>query len=109
MEDEPGIFLNLNGERFEATRANTSLFRFMGNLALYNHVFIVTDEEEGKGTYIFNQHPTYSTFETYMIANHYPLHDYLQGVAECDVDAFEKMVKQTTSDIGDYVPDDWDK
>jgi len=107
MEQEPGIILNINGEHFEATRDNTSLFRYFGHLAVYNHVFIVRDEESGECTYIFNQHPTYPVFEEYMVKHKYETHDNLREVAECDLDAFEDMVKQNLGDIQDYPPEDW--
>lgn len=107
MEDEPAIIVNFGEKEFEATPDNTTLFRFAGKLALYNHVFMLTQPENNNGAYLFNQHPYYKEFEEYMIEHKYPLHDNLREVAECDQDAFENMVKQDLKDIDDYVPDDW--
>lgn len=105
--NEPGIIINFGDRRFEATPDNTSLFRFMGHLAMYNHVFIVTDEEEGQGTYLFAQNPAYPTFEQYMIENEYPIHDHLRDIANCDVEAFDKMIAQYGASLPDYLPDDF--
>lgn len=106
-ENEPGMFIKLEGEEFESTPDNTSLFRFIGNLAIYNHVYICLDAEEGKGTYVFNQNPAYETFEEYMVANDYPIHDNLRDISDCDLDAFEEMVKIYTDKIPDSVPEEW--
>ena len=107
MEEEPGIIVRIEGNEFEATPSNTTLFRFVGSLAMYNHVFLCTDCEAGTGTYLFNQNPAYETFERYMIENEYPLHDNLREVSECDFDAFEKMIKIYVDEIPDGVPADW--
>jgi len=107
MEEEPVIRVSFGESEFEATPDNTTLFRFVGKLALYNHVFMLTDPEESTGAYLFNQHPYYAEFEEYMITNKYPLHDNLRDVAQCDLDAFENMVKENLKDIEDYPPEDW--
>lgn len=107
MEDEPGIRVNFGEHEFEATPDNTTLFRFVGKLALYNHVFMLTKPEESTGAYLFNQHPYYAEFEEYMIANKYPLHDNLRDVAQCDLDAFENMVNRDIEEIPDFLPEDW--
>lgn len=106
-EQDPSMKLHFGDREFEATPDNTTLFRFMGQLAMYNHVFFATDEENGVGTYLFNQHPFYQEIEAYMVENKYPTHDNLRAVAECDVNAFKKMVDNYTEEIPDYVPDDW--
>lgn len=106
MEDEPVIRVNFGEYEFEATPDNTTLFRFVGQLALYNHVFMVTRPEESTGAYLFNQHPYYKEFEEYIIENNYPLHDNLRDVAQCDIDAFDNMIKQELDGL-DHVPDDW--
>lgn len=107
MENEPGIIVNFGEREFEATPENTTLFRFVGKLALYNHIFMLTVPEENIGAYLFNQHPVYKEFEDYMVKNQYPIHDNLREVAECDLDAFENMLRENAADIGDYPPEDW--
>lgn len=106
MEDEPAIRVNFGEYEFEATPDNTTLFRFVGRLALYNHVFMLTGPDEGAGAYLFNQNSHYKEFEDYMIENNYPLHDNLRDVAQHDLDAFDSAIKQGLSGL-DHVPDDW--
>jgi hypothetical protein len=67
---------------------------------------MLTRPKESEGAYLFNQHPYYAEFEEYMLKHKYPLHDNLREVAECDVDAFENMIKQDLGDL-DHIPDDW--
>ncbi len=107
MEEEPIIEVNFGETRFEATPENTYLFRFFGKLALYNHIFMLTRPEENNGAYLFNQHPAYAKFEQYMVENHYPIHDNLREVAQCDLDAFEGMIADDLRDMSDYPPEDW--
>lgn len=105
MEDLPSMSLNM-GERgeFEATPENTSLFNFLGHLACYNHVFIQLgdeDEETMTGTYVFSTHPVYRQMAEYMMQNGYPMHLNLRQVAECDQNAFNRMVEQQASTLDD--------
>ena len=110
-EQEPSMRLTMHGEKFEATPDNTSLFMFAGNLALYNHVFVVTKENEAEGTaegtYVFWTHQVYETMRDYMMQNGYPIHANLRHLAQCDLDAYENMIKQQIGDVGDTVPDEW--
>lgn len=89
---EPVIELNLNGERFEATRDNTTLFQFFGRLAIYNHIFLETGEDSQYpiGAYLFSDHPAYPELEELIVAHEYPQHLALREVAECDIDAWER-------------------
>lgn len=108
MENEPSMQLSFgNGGEFEATPENTSLYRFVGRLACHNHVFIVTNPEESAGTYIFSITPVYREMEAYMVANDYPIHDHLRQVAQCDLDAYERMLNQAAENLSDDMLGEW--
>ena len=105
---EPIIELNLNGEKFEATRDNTTLFQFFGRLAIYNHIFLEMGREDDKpmGAYLFSDHPVYPQLEELIVAYEFPQHLALREVGECDVDAWNR---HNLSDLAeaDGVPEEW--
>lgn len=109
MEDEPVMRLELtDGEEFHATRENSFLFRFAGHLTMYDHVFFLRDEEENSGIYIFSANPVFPDIVEYMTNNGYELHLNLREVAECDQDAFNRMIeKDTAPELDAGVPEDW--
>lgn len=97
-----------DGTEIEATPDNTSLFMFVGRLACYNHVFIVMNEEESQGAYIFSNSNIFTPIGNHILQHDYPLHTNLREVADCDVDAFNRMVHQeATRDLSDGVPSEW--
>ena len=107
MENEPTMRVHMSTGDFLATPDNTALFRFAGQLAMYDHVFMLTDEEKELGTYIFNQNDAYEQMEDYIIEYDFPIHDNMRSVAECDQRAFEKFVQSQMTDIADFPPE-WD-
>ena len=110
-EDEPVMNLNTTHGEIEARRDNTTLFTFLGKLALYDHVFIHTGDTEddvAKGMYIFNQNEVYDQMSEYMWENDYPMHINLPEVAQCDLDAFDNMVhKDVEQDLESGIPEEW--
>lgn len=105
MENEPVMRIELGGSEFEAVPDNTSLFRFVGQLAMYNHIFFA--RHENSGVYLFSTHQVYPQIEEYMVENSYPIHDHMRDVPQCDLDAFDRMIQQHVGDIGDSVPEEW--
>ena len=106
-EYEPMHLEMHDGSDFEATRDNTSLFRHLGKYAIYDHVFIVTNEEESRGTYVFSVHHTFEQMANYMAENRYPMHLNLTEAAQCDIDAWERMIQLDVESDGDFVPEEW--
>ncbi len=114
-EEEPLMRLNIGDEKFEATRQNTQLFRHIGKLACYNHIFLQTSvtDENRIGAYLFEsslkEGEMYDRVVEYMIDNEYPIHDNLQEVMECDKTAFNQMVHQQANDLeeSDTFPPEW--
>lgn len=108
-EGEPRINLNVNEDTVEARRDNTTLYTFLGALALYNHIFVVTDEESqtSPGFYIFADQPVFQEMAKYMFDTDYPMHLNMQEVAECDLNAYDRHVEQMCQDVESGVPEDW--
>lgn len=106
-ESEPQLNLNVNGEAIEARRDNTTLYTFLGHMAIYNHVFIVTDEEQPSGFYLFNDHPVYPEMADFLARNDYPMHLNMSEVAECDTNAYDRHIDSLCHDIGDTIPESW--
>lgn len=107
---DPVIKLNLAGEEFEATPDNAHLYKFLGELACYSHVFLVTgyddDADSYKGSYIFQNSAVFGQLALIMMNNGFPLHLNLREVPDCDVSAFNRMIDQQVADIDDF-PDEW--
>ena len=93
-----------DGSEFETTPDNTALYRFAGRLAIYNHVYLMFEDEDA---YIFNQSPAYPYLEGLAIMNKYPVHDNLTEIMPQDVEAFNDMVNDLVEDIPDTVPEEW--
>ncbi len=108
-EREPVINLNVeDGASFELNRLNTSLFRFMGRLGIYNHVFYhdIHEEEVQTSFYIFRFAPQYPLIEKYMLENQFTIHDNMTTISETDIRAYESALHKTVGDV-DHVPDEW--
>src|SRR5690349_1046612 len=95
------------GETLIATPENASLFRHIGESAMYDHVFIV-DEEESHGYYVFPFSRSFETIADYMIENGFPLHLNQREAAECDRKAYDGAVDRMTREVDNWeIPADW--
>lgn len=104
---EPVARLTINGEDHEMRRDNSSLFTHLGELAMYDHVFVQYEEGESMGAYIFRQNDVFGVLAKYMWENNYTMHLNLTDVADCDVSAFNRSLEQQTGDLDGGIPDDW--
>lgn len=106
------LHLRVNGEDFESTPLNTSLFTFAGELAMYDHVFLITGEEESPqrllGAYVFKtlQEEAYKTLHVHIKKNKYPQHLNMLIAPQCDRDAFDNIAFNDLSGM-DGVPEGW--
>lgn len=107
MEKDPSMVITTKDGEFEATRENTIIFRFLGKLAMYDHIFFVRDMDEGKGTYLFNQNPSYDKIADFMMDNDYPAHINQLRVPECDIQAFDNMIKKEAAEADSGIPESW--
>lgn len=102
-ELEPFAKIRAEEGEFEMRRDNTSLFRHLGNYALYDHVFVVVGEDAG--IYIWRTHPNYDEVSTLAVENECALHLNIPEVADCDRRTYEK---HNTADLGDFIPEGWE-
>lgn len=88
-------------------RYNSALYTFIGDNAMYDHVFFQQEgSEDSFGTYIFRFNPAYARIRTYMTREHFPTHRNGVEVAECDVDAYNSAVERLVEPF-DAIPEDW--
>ena len=106
MENEPVLEITMNGEKLLAHRGNTSLFTFIGELAVYDHIFIMTDEENNSGGYLFKNQEIWHDMAGFLFENLYPMHLNLDEVADCDRNAFEHTM-YTDIRSTDTFPETW--
>ena len=98
-----------DGRTVEATRDNTSLFTHLGRYAIYDHIFVVTDEHSNVGSYIFSSHKAYEPMSEYMWENDYPMHLNLTEAAKCDIKAWNLMVHEDAEhDLEAGIPEEWE-
>jgi hypothetical protein len=93
-----------DGSEQRMDRENSALFTHLGNLAMYDHVFVLTNEEASTGAYIFRHSPVFERLAAYMVSELFPQHLNRVDVAECDMQAFEAVLKQ---EVPDELPEDW--
>lgn len=101
--------LTLGGEDFHMTRENTSLFTFLGEAAIYNHIFFEHKREQRKliGTYLFAANPAYVQLKEFIEEHSYPQHINMLEAAQCDVDAWNSHYLNDLNDISS-VPEEWE-
>jgi len=106
------VFANLkfpNGETIEVTPDMARLYTHLGNYAVYDHVFIITDQEKLKGLYVWAQippdNPTYEALAPAVATNDCELHIRLRTPSEQDVTAFENHAKGDEDEIPDWLPE----
>lgn len=100
MENEPCIVVEFEDGEFQALRENTTLFTFLGERAMYDHIFFLTsvDDEKQTGRYAFRSFTDqFDDFEEYLVAHDYPQHLNLLEVAECDINAFDQACDRITA------------
>jgi hypothetical protein len=98
--------LTVGDEPFECRPENTRLYTFLGDLGLYNHVFLTTGRnEEGSatGAYVFEtgQDKLYQKLKKHIEAERFPQVINMPGIVQADVTAWE------TRHLPNYVPEEW--
>lgn len=88
--DEPILNIKLDDEEVYLHRWNTSHFTFLGDLALYDHVFIITEEtdESQSGYYLFSTADEYEEITDFIKDQELPQHLNLTEVTEMDLQAW---------------------
>ena len=105
-EEEPRIELKINGESaYELNRLNSTLYSFLGRLAVYNHVFYHgTEDEDSDKFYIFEYQKSFAPIAQYMAENDYPM---ILNQPEVSVTDQEAYMRSATRDLGNGLPEEW--
>lgn len=113
MSELPTIRLSVGDREYEATPENASLYRYLGNLACYDHVFIQTGENEDSsrtGNIIFLRQTlrdeVIQQLTHFMLTRGFAAHVNQHEVLPCDVEAFNRMVSAQVEDF-DTIPEEW--
>ena len=95
------------GESIELTALNVAVYRHMGALALFDHVFITTGESSG--IYVWCHEEGHKDMEDAALGANppVPIHDRLQRVSKFDE---ENYVTEAIEDLAstDSYPEEWD-
>lgn len=83
--------MRFNGEEYLATRHNTLLFTHFGELAMYNHVYMIPEQGESAvlGGYIWSDHKLYLPVVEFIQTHNFPQRLNSNDVAQEDIDAFK--------------------
>lgn len=117
MKKEAQLHLHLNGEKYVATRYNTSLYTFYGRVILrdfeldastFNHVFLEVGESKNNylGAFLFSDHPAYLKVANFIFKHEFPCSLDQIHIPESDVMAWEG---QTFQDLNKttILPQEW--
>ena len=85
------IEFTVGNRQYEGTPENTYLFTFAGELACYDHIFLIMEEtEEGTlGRHMWSSHTDYPGLKTHMLGHGFPAHLNMPDIAEEDIAEFE--------------------
>lgn len=92
-----------NGEILEARQDNTRLYRHVGALALFDHVFVVADDD--RGVYLWSHVEGYEQVAILAVENDCELHLNLQSVSKYDREAYERHALADLEDGPDWLPE----
>lgn len=104
-----------DGSAIEVDNDHATLFRYRKagkaglNLSIYDHIFITDDEEKGAYLFLIDTPEDVKERLTHtMIEQDYECYLNQDDVAECDINAFERIVmRPRLNDLGDSIPSEW--
>jgi len=88
---EPHFTIVMGGEKFEATRHNSTLWTFLGRLAMFNHILIDSDPEDPKAQcyVIRGREKNFGKLMATMLVCEYPAHLNMQELPDYIVNNVE--------------------
>lgn len=94
-----------------ATPDNTELFRYVAVNAMYNHIFITRSQEGAakRGHFIRPFDSAWEVAVQFLLDNGYPTHENLRLPEPYITELYAKAVDKMLVDVGDSVPDGWEK
>lgn len=105
-ELETFAYVNAGGERHEANAENTSVYQHLGNLALYDNVFVQISDKSG--IYIWKHNDGYEDIATSAVEHGATLHLNLREVSEIDLKAYDKFVLADL-EKSQGIPENWEQ
>lgn len=99
-----------DNEEFLMTRYNSKLYTFIGNLSTRNHVFLITEVDEGSlhGHAIFAHSKSFDPIVSFMVECDYPMDLNATEISEGDELMFQaSLEKYDGSGLEDYIPDEF--
>lgn len=106
-EQEPDFPIVLNGQEFHMRRDNAILFTHLGELAVWDHIFVRYQEEPPKWNYIPSTAEIFPTLVEFMRENRYTRHEDLQEVNENDQAILMRFWTRDIQDKELTVPQEW--
>ena len=101
--------LNFDGKSEPIPRDRAALFLFVGELAVYDHVYVVRgDEDDLDSYYIFKSHEDFEEIADFMEKNEYPICMKQVHIAADDVERFD-LVHFSDVRSEPAFPEDWVK
>lgn len=91
-DQDPQLHLSYDGENVDFNRRTAGLFKFLGDWATHDHIFIIqepeTEEDTSTGFYVFKENPSYMKLARFMIDNKFIIHINLPEPNDMDKAAF---------------------
>lgn len=105
-EEDAHLNLQTSTGEVRLDRNNAALFTHIGELGMYNHVFVQTDpdNDDAFGSYIFRHNPSFKFIASWMVENELPMHLNSTDVADCDRDAFDQCIAKEAQEP---IPEGW--
>lgn len=114
MESENDRVVVLFGtDRVELNRQNSSLYTYVGELSMYDHVFVDNQEDRPNFAYLFKvimdqTNPgMFSMVSGFMISQKHPLYLNMDHVSNFDKNVFDRVVglylHENYSDLGKFL------
>lgn len=105
MSNPEGFFeITVGNERREMNRENTKLYRHLGAMAMFDHLFVTFSEQSG--AYMWTDHSQFDEVVQLATDAQCVMYLNLPEVSQVDVDAY---VRHKTEDLAglDTIPEDW--
>jgi len=97
-----------SGKSIEVTKDMARLYTHLGHNALYDHIFIVVDQEESQGVYIWAQeppeNPAYPELAPTIVENECEMHVFIREASQYDKEAFERAVTRDKDETPNWLP-----
>jgi hypothetical protein len=107
MEQDVFAHIEFENGEIDATSENTSLYTFMGNEAIKNHVWLAIDGEHGARIWeqIPPDNPMYNALAPLVVEGGAELHLNIRTPSPSDSDAFDKAITKDIDNFPDWLPE----